>query len=215
MVRWLLPLTLLFTVLGTSAAQEKKFEITPYVGHRFGGDFVARELDLDMTAKDTTSFGVIVDYAFTSYAMLEFNWSHQNTQLDVVQPVADQPTQPGTDRETRPLFDISIDYFQGGILLQGGSNPLRPFFVFSLGGTSLDPQAEGVSGATKFSLSFGGGLKGFIVDRFGYRVELRRFTTFTGGTSDEEFCDIHGCVTYTSANTFWQGQFSAGLVIAF
>jgi opacity protein-like surface antigen len=190
--------------LSSSFAAAQKAEITPFVGYRFGGDLTNRANEATLDVQKSMVFGAIFDYALTDYVMVELHWSHQGSELDL------------TGQQRQEQFDVNIDNFHGGVLIQGGSPGIRPYALGTVGVTRFDIQAESVSPSTKFSFGFGAGLKGLFSEQIGYRVEFRGFTTFTDIEDEYEICDVFGCVTYAySGTTFWQGQFMGGVTFAF
>jgi hypothetical protein len=191
-----------FIVLSCPLASAQKAEITPYIGYRFGGSFTNRAQDVSFDVQNSASFGAIFDYKLYDFMLVEFHWSHQGSTLEL-------------SRDEQALeTSISIDNFHGGVLFQGGSRDLQPFFLASLGATRFGFN-EG-SSTTNFSLGVGVGMKGLVTDRLGWRVEFRGFTTFTNIEDEYEVCDVWGCATVTNTSTiFWQSQVLGGLVIAF
>jgi hypothetical protein len=191
-----------FIVLSCPLASAQKAEITPYIGYRFGGSFTNRAQDVSFDVQNFASFGAIFDYKLYDFMLVEFHWSHQGSTLEL-------------SRDEQALeTSISIDNFHGGVLFQGGSRDLQPFFLASLGATRFGFN-EGIS-TTNFSLGVGVGMKGLVTDRLGWRVEFRGFTTFTNIEDEYEVCDVWGCATVTNTSTiFWQSQVLGGLVVAF
>ncbi len=195
-------LSMAFVVLSSSFASAQKVEITPYLGYRFGGAFTNNAQDASFDVQKSLSFGAIFDYKVYDFLMVEFHWSHQGSTLEV--------TQDDQALDT----DIGIDNFHGGVLFQGGTKDLQPFFLASMGGTRFGFN-DGDS-ATKFSLGLGVGMKGLVTERIGWRVEFRGFTTFTDIEDEYEVCDVWGCAQVTSTSTvFWQTQVLGGVVVAF
>lgn len=202
MTRKILLFSMAFIVLSSSFASAQKAEITPYIGYRFGGAFTNKAQDISINTQNSASFGAIFDYKVYDFLMVEFHWSRQGSTLELTQD--DQAVETS----------ISINNFHGGILFQGGTRDLQPFFLASMGATSFGFH-DGDS-TTNFSLGLGVGMKGLVTDRLGWRVEFRGFTTFTNIEDEYEVCDVWGCATVTNTSTiFWQSQVLFGLVVAF
>ena len=202
MTRKILLLSMAFTILSASFASAQKAEITPFLGYRYGGSFTNKERSTGFDVQNSPTFGVIFDYKVHDFILAEFHWSHQGSTLEL--------TQEDQQLET----DIGIDNFHGGVLFQGGTRDLHPFFSASVGATRFGIQ--GADSSTKFSLGLGGGIKGLVTERIGYRFEFRGFTTFTAIEDEYEICDVWGCATVKSTSTvFWQAQVLGGVTIAF
>ena len=202
MTRKILLLSLAFIVLSAPFASAQNAEITPYIGYRFGGSFTNRAQDVSFDVQNSASFGVIFDYKLFDFLMAEFHWSRQGSTLEL-------------SRDDEALdTSITLNNFHGGVLFQGGSRDLQPYFLASLGVTRIGFN-EGDS-ATNFSLGLGVGMKGLVTDRVGWRVEFRGFTTFTDIEDEYEVCDVWGCATVTNTSSIlWQSQVLGGVVVAF
>lgn len=189
-------------ILSASFASAQNAEITPYLGYRFGGNFTNKERSTAFNVQNSPAFGAIFDYKVHDFILVEFHWSHQGSTLEL------------TRDEQQVETDISIDNFHGGVLFQGGTRDLHPYFVASVGATHFGIQ--GTESSTKFSLGVGGGMKGLVTERIGWRFEFRGFTTFTSIEDSYEVCDVWGCVDVNSTGTvFWQAQILGGVTIAF
>ena len=125
------------------------FEVTPFAGMRFGGDFKLEDpfsgkLDLDDAGTYALAFNLRID----EVSQYELFWGHQSTNL-----------------ERDPLLgsvDIDVDYLHiGGTVETPMENQHRviPYFVGGLGATRFNPDASEARDKTRFSLSLGGGVK--------------------------------------------------------
>src|SRR3954452_16758980 len=97
----LLPMLLAVSVM-PAAAQD--FEITPFAGYRFGGDFFelisGRRLDLD----GAPAFGVAVDVPTSRGSQFEAFVTHQQAHVPV-------PAYPGGEIRRWPM---TVDHYQAG-----------------------------------------------------------------------------------------------------
>ena len=194
---------LIAAVPATASANVYRFELTPFVGYRFGGTLSGSDTDLfvgDLETNDSGAFGVAFDIPLSSEFQLELLASNQQTDLRVDE---------GLFGSTFEVADIDVAYYHIGFLWQGGSGQVSPFFVASAGVTALNPDVPGASTENRFSVSVGGGVKIFFNSHIGMRFEGRGFWT---AIDDEE--DRYYHYDYTYDNDFYQGQALAGLIFS-
>ena len=194
-------------------AQERRFEIAPFVGWRQGGELVDDPTGLAIDLESGTAFGFTADIAVTPTLQVEFLWSHTKSDFnigldfgDIVPPVE------------FPLSAVYVDYFQGGLLYQWNlSNPdLKPYVVGTLGATVFTPELENLDTVTSFSWGVGGGVKYFFGRNFGVRAEYRLLSTRTDFVGTDVWCTPFGfCYRLTTKQNLWQSQVAAALVVAF
>ena len=205
MLRKALTLALPMMLLpGLAFAQ--RFEVTPFVGYRFGGeienaDFQEERFDFE----DDNSLGLILDIAVNENAFVEILVSAQETTLQ-------------DDRGffgDQPLFEIDVNYLHiGGLYQWKIREGVKPFVVATLGVTDFEPQAAGLSGESFFSMGIGGGVKLMLAKNIGFRFEARGYSTVLDA-DDESFCDPHHCYRYDDGTYLWQFEAGAGLILAF
>ena len=181
-----------------------RFELTPMVGYQWGGKLSSQDttiFDEDVEAEDSQVYGVTFDIPLSSDFQIELLASRQ-------------PTEFRFDEElfgpSHRVADVDISYYHVGFLWQGGRGQVDPFFVVSVGGTTIDLQVPGATDETRFSASLGGGAKIFFSRNVGLRLEGRGFWTAIRD-SDNDYWDRH----YSNDNDFYQGMAAIGLIIAF
>ncbi len=186
------------------------FELTPTVSYNFGGTISAENSTLsnfDLDAKDGEAFGITFDIPLAPWVQLELLASRQQTELEY---------DAGLFGGNLGLADLEVSYYQVGGLFQWGNGQIHPYVVVSLGVTNLAPDVPGAQDENRFSGSVGGGVKIFFTDNIGLRLEGRGFWTVLDGNGNDYSWDNdchHNC-DYGYADTFDQGQASAGLIIA-
>lgn len=189
----------------------KRFEITPYVGYRIGGDFDSVYYDddfsdlLDVEVDAGEVFGVVFDARLVEGLFLELWASRQDTSLSDFEGLFVHP---------EALFDLEVDYYHVGLLYEWTPGQVHPFFTFSGGATRLSPDDPGLDDLTRPSFSFGGGVKVMFGETVGLRLEGRWVSTWVEA-GDDEFCDRHSCYDFDQDIYFYQIETGAGLVIAF
>jgi hypothetical protein len=188
-----------------SPAIAQSFELTPFYGYRFGGDFVeqygARPLDFD----GAPATGIVFDARLYDFdeVQVEGLFTHQAATV----LVARAPGQPPTE------WRVSADHWLvGGLGEFSGGGPLRGFTTGMLGLTRY--AAEGNS-EYRFTVSAGGGVKIFADRRVGVRLDGRVFATFVDGGGNAIACTPGVCLVGLRVSVAWQADFTAGVTIRF
>ena len=199
-------LTLSF--LGATAAAAQDVELTPFVGVRFGGDFVDEfgDIFVDLEVEDGSSFGAILDIPLSPSWNLEFFYSHQESEL-----VGDE----GLFGNEFFIADLDVDYFHVGAQYYWDNGNIKPFIGASVGATRFAP--DGFDSETRPSVAFSGGVKIMFNDNLGVRLEGRATSTLVDDNDDDVFCrgrDRFDCYGYDD-EYFFQGEGLAGLIISF
>ena len=97
------------------AAQD--LEVTPFAGHRFGGDFFELITQQPLDIDGTSAFGVVVGVPVSEGVQVEVLFTHQAADLFV-------PSVPNG----RPLrWRMRIDHWQAGGLQELSPGRVRPF----------------------------------------------------------------------------------------
>ena len=177
------------------------FEITPFVGHMFGGEFEdatdgsERELDAD------TNFGVIFNYAEDSWRHYEVLYSNQGTELDGATTI-----------------DMDVQYLHlGGTVSNPEAIHVIPYFGLTFGATHFSPDASGLDDETELSFTVGAGFRVPITEHIGVRFDARAFITLLDAES-EIFCVSSAgatCAIRAKSDTFTQYAASLGVVVGF
>jgi opacity protein-like surface antigen len=182
-----------------------RYEITPFVAYRIGGDFDVRDSDRDADVDDHMSFALAANLRLDEVSQYELFYSRQATQL-----AADSP--PGA-------LDINVEYLHlGGTLTLNEEHWLRPYIAGGLGITRFSADAAGASDDARFSLSLAGGLRVPVSERFGVRLEARGYLTFID-TDSAVFCASGAfggvCSIRGKGSAFVQYEVLAGAAFAF
>lgn len=188
-------------------------EVTPTVGYRFGGTTsqLANSAIDRIVVPASLSWGASVEYRLSDHLNLELLWSHQDTELRA------NLTAAGTGADEK-LSHLNIDTFQvGGMWLSGDpGGRARLYLDLLLGATILTPSPE-FSKVTRFSGSFGGGIKYYFADHVGARLGIRWLPVYLNSKSaGYGTCSpIYGCYTYYGSNFLSQGDAYTGLIVGF
>lgn len=203
-MRKALLLTVLILVPSSVLAQPHRFEVSPVVGYRFDSDFDTDDGLFDernVQVDEGTMFGLIFDVPLNPFMQLEFIANRQNTRF-----TAD----PGLFTPERDLGDVTIDLFHAGILIQWSPGQVVGFFSTGLGIGHIDPDLPDLESETRFSGNFGGGVKIFLAENIGLRLDGRFYWVDLGSFDDH---DHHHDDDFDS-NGLFQGEASAGLIFS-
>jgi opacity protein-like surface antigen len=180
------------------------FEITPFAGQTWGGEFSDSVTGTTLKVDETGSYGFMLDIKQDAQSQIELYFSRQATQLKT----------DGGLFTGNPLFDLDIEYYHLGGTYSPSPGRVWPFVVGTFGATHMDPKGPNLDSLTKFSLSLGGGVKLFATDRIGLRLEGRWFGTFFNG-SGSAFCSSGACAINLEGDVLSQFVANAGLIVAF
>lgn len=220
MSRWKALLLLLVVLWPASAvwAQEegRQFEVTPFVGTRFGGNIDLSQQgnpNVDyLRIKSSVDYGVMAGVTFWQNFEGEFMWNRQPTSLSSHNP---------NDNTFAPVANMNLDMYQFDVLYQFHlpKTKIEPFAVAGLGFSHFGvPPVNGQSVlgfSNRFSFNLGGGAKYFFNRHWGLRAEVRWSPSHTT-TGQGEYCDpFYGCGPTTVANKAEQGQANIGVIYRF
>ncbi len=196
---------LVIAIFPPITALAAEFEITPFAGYTWGGQFSDLETNTTLEVKESSNYGVMLDINQDEQSQIEVYFSHQASRLQAKNGLF----------TGNPLFDLDIEYYHiGGTYALAASEKVKGFLVGTLGATRMVPQGPGLDTLTKFSLSLGGGVKLFATNHIGLRLEGRWFGTLFDG-SGSAFCSSGACAINVQGSLFSQFVANAGLIIAF
>ena len=169
------------------------------MGYAFGGSV------RDTVLEESRSFDAALDYGGTLSFPISESWrfellySRQETKLA---------------GGLGPSFDVTIERYLGGFQEEKGDERVRWFGTVWFGATRFIPGLGGFDSETKFGAGVGLGVKTFPVKNVGLRFEARGFYTLVKGEGGA-FCANGTCLFAFSGTGLWQGDVSAGLILAF
>jgi len=185
--------------------RESAFELTPFVGYRWGGTIFASQtfiFDEDVDVADSANFGINFGIPLGDTGMkLELMANRQSSELE---------TESGLFQPEQRVADIDVTYLHAGLQIPfARSRNAVPYAIVSAGIANLDPQLSGVSDETKFSASAGLGVKVPMSRALAIRLEGRGYYTTLEDQNDCAFCD------YFYNRDFYQGEVNLGLTFSF
>lgn len=190
-----------------AAADELKFEITPFVSYRFGGDFDVEGSTASYSVDDSEAFGLLFNVRQSS-----------NTQWEVLYSFQDATASLRDSLTTLPSVDMDIHVLQLGGTYQGDGATVRPYLAMTLGGTYIETTANGTQSDAFFSGSIGVGMNIIPSSRLGIRLEARAYATLMNSNTDL-FCrtgpDMNICAIRIDGSLLSQFEIFAGVVFRF
>jgi hypothetical protein len=201
--------TLMLLPAPVQAQQKRDIEITPIAGWFWSGyaNGANGELDLNNTGGYGAAIGVEVRRGY----QIEFQYTYAASEASF------SPYYPGRYPSGK-VADVNIHYFQLGGLRIVDRGKVQPFGLFSLGATWFSPTAVkgGVQAEdeVRFSIALGGGLKIWLSDKIGLRIQGRLLMpVYFAGTS-VYMGTGGGGVAVSGGVPILQGDVAGGLIFA-
>ena len=176
-------------------------QIAGFAGYQFGGSVWSDVLQREFSFKSGLSYGGSLDFRIGQTWRFEVYYSRQDTELE------------GTGLGG-PGFEVKVERLMFGLQEEKGEGNVKYFGTILAGATRFSPGDSDLSGDTRFSAALGLGVKSFFSKNVGLRLEGHAFYTSVEGGGGV-FCGAGQCVFSYSGSGIWQGDLSAGLIIAF
>jgi opacity protein-like surface antigen len=163
--------------------------------------------------KDSVSYGLNIGFFVSPNVEVGFLWDRQNSKLEV----------GGTN--TVEVSDLKVDNYHGYVAYNFGESDasVRPYVLGGLGATrysdisfSAAGQTRQIPGQSKFSTTWGAGVKVFPGRSFGLNLGARWTPTYIKSDATGWWCDPwYGC--YVTGNAQYANQFelSGGITLRF
>lgn len=194
--------------LAQAQQQGTQFEITPFYGYQFGGNFVDRWSSDDTINADideSANYGLMVNIGVFDGFQIEMMYSRQDTEL-----VPDRRPPGGGG----VITDMTLEYYHVGGLYQWKFDKVWPYVAGSMGATRFDP--DRFNSDTKFSISAGGGVKLMFNPHVGLRFDGRFYSTYIESNDQDYYSDYwDDYYTYKDSTFLHQWNFKGGIVFAF
>jgi hypothetical protein len=206
------------TLLASPTFAQGRVEFSGAIGYTFseGIDFANGVLAPNgsiynrVDPKSGVSFNFTFGGYVTEQAEIEFLWSRQSSTLEVTGISAPQLN-----------GDMSVSNYHGNFVYNFGDQDMkaRPFIFIGLGATQYGDAtfpAKTVPGISKFSWSFGGGVKAWASPHVGVKAMLRWVPTYINTEAGGWWCDPYwGCGVVGNMKYSNQFELSGGLVARF
>lgn len=156
---------------------QASFDLTPFVGGRFGGTFKVQQdgqSNSQATLSDSFSFGVSAGFRYDGDVcdkcnVIEFRWMRQYTHVSLSGSAPS--VNPLSVTALRPA--VTLDHFLGDFTrefpVRETQDRVNPFLTVSLGAARLSTPADS---RTRFEFGIGGGVKVFPWPRWGIRFQV-------------------------------------------
>jgi hypothetical protein len=203
---------ILFLTVAFIASQQlfAQIELTPYYGWQWTGSipmyyYPGYYPSQDAKVEDKANYGIRAGVRLPSHMIAEFEWNHTETNF-IYRNIDDQ-------RESIP---VSANYYWLGAIRELQEGPVVPYGIFNIGAANFKDMDEG-DNITMFAIGFGGGIKYFLSDNIGIRLQARLMAPMMfGGLTFG--CGIgtggSGCGAGAGAySTIIQGDFTGGIVL--
>jgi hypothetical protein len=182
------------------------FELTPFLGYRYGGTIFAdqsRLFNQDVKVESSSNFGLNFGIPIANGWKVELMVNRQDTHFTSGGGGLFSPT----DR----LGNFSVTYFHGGLQIPFAvTRSATPYVIVSAGVANLDPKVSGASSDTRFSAGGGIGVKVPINRNVGIRIEERGYFTALQNNTD----NCRSCY-YNYNHDLYQGETNVGVFIRF
>lgn len=183
------------------------FELTPFVGYRYGGTIFADQTNLftrDVDVESSVNFGASIGIPLGNTPLkLELLADRQQSRLETGGGLFDPNTR---------VADIDITYLHAGVQIPfATSRSAEPFLLFSAGVANLDPHVNNVSADNRFSAAAGIGVKLPLSRNLAIRVDARGYFTSLGN-DDNRNCNR---CSYNYDHDLYQGETNVGLAFRF
>lgn len=163
----------IFLVMVPLSGFTRQFEFTLMGGYQFGGmvDETTQEEGVftpgvALGLNGSANWGLIANYRLARKLLLELSFDRQSTTLNYHVPV-DEHT------EITPISDISVDYYQAGLLYDWSSTRLKPFAGGTVGVVVLTPKEDRYHSETHLAFATLLGLRYFFTNSVALRLQGR------------------------------------------
>jgi hypothetical protein len=164
--------------------------------------------------KDSFGYSLNLGYFTTEQVEVGALFSHQLSKMEI------------TGTATRELGSWNVMNYHGYIAYNSGdfASKTRGYFLFGLGATSYSGvdfttvagQPRSIGGETKFSTTWGLGVKVYPSEKAGLKLGVRWTPTYIKSDAAGWWCDPYwGCYVVGDAQYSNQFEFSAGFTIRF
>ncbi len=197
----------MFATISPSAFSQFKrqqFEITSFAGYLFTSNL--QTLDGELKIDNSFDYGAALDIRIGDDLLIELLYNRTDTEVSLRKEYYNT---------TDYLFDMSIEFFQGGIHVETETGQFRPFAAFTIDATYFNPKNDNYNADWKFSFTAGGGIKYYFTDNLGVRAQWRFLIPiyFSNATV---FCSDGYCGLFITGGTYLlQYYLKAGLVFSF
>lgn len=203
--RLFIAMLLFMVTISIRVISAQALEINGFYGWQLHG--TARLYDGDLRINDAANYGGKLSVALSSTTHAELSYMRSDTE-GWFDPFYGTPSE---------VFQFSSNYIQLGGVQEVDMGKIRPYGTIAMGLTIWDPKTNVLSTKTQFSATVGGGLKIWLTDILGIRVQGSMlmpmvFNGFGFGCGIGTGGSGCGGNLYTRITPF-QGEFSGGIIL--
>jgi hypothetical protein len=209
---------LTFLVVAAPAfSQTSRVEINPFFGYTFSDGVTVNpvssggEIYDAINAESGFAFGIQFGVFVTEQVEVGFLWARQDSVFQ------------GEGTTTTDFTDMSINNYHAVFTYNFGDEDAkaRPFVMGGLGATSFVPAdigGQSIDSETKFTGTFGGGVKAYVSPRVGVTGMLRWTPNYIKSDPAGVWCSpywFYGCYVVGDPQYANQFEFSGGVIFRF
>jgi hypothetical protein len=200
-------------MISTLSAQ--KLEVTPFGGYFFAGKLAVASGDLNV--KNGGNYGVALSVNVQPGLDVEFTFNHLPTRV----VFKEWRTNVSTD-----LFDMNENYYHLGAVYTAKKIDAGVLYTtFSLGATQFAPAVSSIEDPEdpsnkivveddwRFSIGLGGGIKKYLSDKIGIRLQLRLLMPIYWGSAGLWFGTGGAGLGISAGTALLQADATAGIII--
>lgn len=180
------------------AQEGPKVQLAPFAGLQYGGHVESLDFQRVYDFDSGLAYGGTLDLSLGEAFRFELLYSRQDTELKA---------------SGLPSFEIGLERYMVGIQEEKGEKT-RYFGTFLAGATRFKPKQDVLESLTKPAIGFALGAKFMPARNVGLRFEARGFLTFVESNGGMLCANGH-CLFNFNGKTFWQGDVTGGLILAF
>jgi len=208
----LLAVLVLATPAGAQYVEIESFEVTPFVGLRFGGTFDVRGDQPPQTQaswKDASSYGLAAGVRFDELSLIEFRWTRSVSTLRFDAPLGFVGASLG---------DVTLNQFHGDFTREWDITEVKGLRTFLTGSVGATRVAAANKAFTRFSFGLGTGLKQFLGSHFAIKAEAKWLPILIAPEVSSWACGVvgaGGCLVVLTGPAVQQFELSIGPVVRF
>ena len=194
-----------FSSISTFAQYKRQqFEIAPFSGFLLTSNL--QTLDGELKIDNSFDYGAAIDIRISQDLLIELLYIHSETSVSFRREYYNT---------NEYLFDMNVEYLQGGVQVETEAGRFRPFAAFTIGATYFNPKDNNYEGSWEFSFTAGGGVKYYFTNNLGVKAQWR-FLIPVYLTSASIFCNNGYCgITVRGGTYLLQYDLTAGLIVSF
>ena len=212
-----LTVLLVSTLTASTFAQNSRVEINPFFGYTFSEGvnidplLIEGEVVTQVNPTSGLSYGLAIGVFVTENTEIGFQWSQQDSTLE------------GKGATRRDFADMKVNNYHAIFTYNWGDGDAstRPFLFGGIGATNYSPSdamGNAVDSETKFSTTWGGGVKVYPSPRVGFSFTARWTPTYIKSDPAGVWCSPYwpgGCFLLSEANYSNQLELSGGVSLRF